>query len=188
MQSGCRPLDDSEIDGICAKLSCIRDKTLLILGVKTGFRISELLSLKVSDVFQFGRVVDHVTVSRRFMKKRVRSRTVPMHAEAKVAILELITNERLQPTHFLFQSRVGRNKAICRRQAWHVLKEAMSAAQVGGRTGTHCMRKTFAQKVYDKLDHDLLRTSRALGHKSINSTVSYLSFAEEEIETAILEI
>ena len=40
------------------------------------------------------------------------------------------------------------------------------------------MRKTFANRIYDKLEGDLPKTQRALGHKNINSTVSYLSFEE----------
>ena len=48
------------------------------------------------------------------------------------------------------------------------------------------MRKTFADRVYEKLNHDLVKTQRALGHRNINSTVSYLSFREEEIDAAIL--
>lgn len=48
------------------------------------------------------------------------------------------------------------------------------------------MRKTFANRVYENLGHDLVKTQRALGHKNINSPVSYLSFRDEEIEDAIL--
>jgi len=33
---------------------------------------------------------------------------------------------------------------------------------------------------------DLVKTQRALGHANINSTVSYLSCADEEIHAAIL--
>jgi site-specific recombinase XerD len=50
------------------------------------------------------------------------------------------------------------------------------------------MRKTFANKVYDALGHDLIKTQRALGHKNINSTACYLSFREEDIDAAILAI
>jgi hypothetical protein len=48
------------------------------------------------------------------------------------------------------------------------------------------MRKTFANRVYDRLRHDLVKTQRALGHKNINSTVSYLSFRDEDVDAAIL--
>jgi integrase len=52
--------------------------------------------------------------------------------------------------------------------------------------GTHGMRKTFANRVYRQLHHDLVKTQRAMGHKNINSTVAYLSFVEDEIDAAIL--
>jgi hypothetical protein len=48
------------------------------------------------------------------------------------------------------------------------------------------MRKTFCNRVYEALKHDLPRTQKAMGHSNINSTVSYLSFREEDIEAAIL--
>jgi len=46
--------------------------------------------------------------------------------------------------------------------------------------------KTFANRVYHQLNHDLVKTQRAMGHKNINSTVAYLSFVEDEIDQAIL--
>jgi site-specific recombinase XerD len=54
--------------------------------------------------------------------------------------------------------------------------------ELTGKLGTHCMRKTFANRVYQRLNHDLVKAQRALGYRNINSTVSYLSFAEEEID------
>jgi integrase len=59
---------------------------------------------------------------------------------------------------------------------------------LAGTLGTRAMRKSFADRVYEKLGHDLVKTQRALGHRNINSTVSYLSFKNEEIDQAILSI
>jgi integrase len=55
---------------------------LFVVGHRTGFRISELLSLKVGDVQQHGKIVDRVTVQRRHMKKKTEGRTVALHPEA----------------------------------------------------------------------------------------------------------
>jgi integrase len=55
-----------------------------------------------------------------------------------------------------------------------------------GKLGTHCMRKTFANKVYEKLDGRLEKVQQALEHRNINSTAQYLSFREEDIDKAIL--
>jgi len=51
------------------------------------------------------------------------------------------------------------------------------------------MRKRFAQGVYEAISHDLVRTQRALGHKNINSTVSYLGFGTDaEVDEPILSL
>jgi integrase len=86
---GCRPLTEEEV--LLAQRSfggvyAARDKALFLLGVKSGFRISELLSLRVGDVSQHGRLVDRVTVPRRAMKGKQESRTVLLHPDAKAAL------------------------------------------------------------------------------------------------------
>jgi hypothetical protein len=45
-----------------------RDKRLLILGIRTGYCISELLSFRVQDMQQHGKIVDKVAVARKAMK------------------------------------------------------------------------------------------------------------------------
>jgi site-specific recombinase XerD len=97
----------------------------------------------------------------------------------------------LDPQTPMFCSRVrdqetGLRRPISREQAWRILTEAFTANELTGKLGTHAMRKTFANRMYDKLGHDLVKTQRALGHKNINSTVAYLSFREEDIAAAIL--
>ena len=66
---GCRPLTD---DGVKRVRQSFRgryakwNEALVVLGVAYECRISELLSLRVGDVCQHGRIVDRVTVARRF--------------------------------------------------------------------------------------------------------------------------
>jgi integrase len=190
---GCRPLTAAEVELIQASFGGVyadRDRALFLLGVKSGFRISELLSLRVGDVFQHGRLVDRVTVPRRYMKQRVEGRTVLLHPEAKAALATWLLTLG-QPTDVtaqtvVFRSRKGTNQPITPVQAWRILHEAVTTNELTGKVGTHCMRKTFANRVYHQLNHDLVKTQRAMGHKNVNSTVAYLSFLEEEIDAAIL--
>jgi integrase len=197
---GCRPLTDEEVKLMSQSFSgtfAKRNKALFVVGVRSGFRISELLSLTVGDVQQHGKIVDHVTVARRHMKKKTEGRTVPLHPEARAAlsvwleVLQRMLKGNLDPQTPVFCSRVrdqatGLRRSISREQAWRILKEAFEANELTGKLGTHAMRKTFANRMYDKLGHDLVKTQRALGHKNINSTVAYLSFREEDIAAAIL--
>ncbi len=193
---GCRPLTDQEIAeilpdfyGRCFK----RDKAMFLLGLKSGFRVSEVLSVLIGDVLQYGQLVDRVAVRRKDTKGKVEGRSVPLHPAAKAAIRELLDEMAaegadLSPETPLFRSRKGENRPISRVQAWWVLKRAANRAKLPGKVATHSWRKSFAQRIYEKLDHDLVKTQRALGHRCITSTVSYLSFVDEEIDRAILSI
>lgn len=192
---GCRPLNDAEIKDVVESFTgpyANRDKALFLLGIKAGFRISELLSLQAGDLLRAGRMVDRVTVARRHMKKKIEGRTVLLHPEAKKALAEWIDEmETSQPVvdgTFVFLSRKGDNKPVSRIHAWRVLHKAFESKELGGKLGTHSMRKTFANKVYEALGFDLIKTQKALGHKNINSTAQYLSFREEDIDRAILAI
>lgn len=184
--TGCRALSDLEVKLIISNIDDLRDRTLFVLGLKSGFRISELLSIKVGDIWAYGEVSDEVFVNRRMMKGKKSGRSVKLHRDAKALITLLIMERELTPESYLFRSRKGPNNPMTRVQAWRVLKGVTSKLRLKGKVATHSMRKTFASKVYDILDKDLIKTQRALGHTSINSTVSYLSFRQEDIDEAIL--
>jgi integrase len=174
---GCKPLTDAEIDSILAHMTSLEDRCLFILGVKTGFRISELLSLRVQDVVQYGKIKDTITVNRASMKGKACSRSVVLHAAAKET-LEAYLGARILDHPLVF--------TYSRITAWRRLKTASHKAHVMGHVSTHSMRKSFAKKVYEALDHDLVQTQRAMGHANVQSTVSYLSFDQDAIDKAIL--
>lgn len=191
---GMRPLTDEEISKVSANFlgaAKARDFALFTLGIKSGFRISELLSLTVKDVFQNGQIQDRIYVQRRNMKCKNEGRCVVVHPDAKNALMEWVT-ELFQAgateATYVFKSQKGRNKPISRIQAWNILTIAYKASGLTGALGTHSLRKTFADRVYEKLGHDLLKTQRALAHRDIKSTISYLAFKQQDVDEAILSI
>jgi integrase len=185
--AGCRSFKKTEILEVLNNLSSLRDRTLFLLGVKSGFRISELLSLKVSDVSQFGRIVERVRVNASRMKGKECSREVPLHDEARTALKQLLESYPKDYEGFLFKSEQG-DKAISRMQAHKVLSKAFKTLELQGKVASHSMRKTFAQNVYKALDKDIFKTAKAMGHKSVSSTANYLSVDQDEIDKAIMSI
>lgn len=194
---GCRPLTEEEVQATLRAFrgpQAARDRALFLLGVRSGFRISELLSLRLCDVCPRGRVAERISVARRHMKKKVEGRSVLLHPEARAALEEWIRELERRGQGggegFVFRSRKsgtgGSSGALSRVQAFRLLQGAFERAGIEGSVATHSMRKTFANRVYERLGRDLLKTQKALGHKNINSTVSYLSFRQEEIDEAIL--
>ena len=185
--NGCRSLTDPEIQLILTKLETKRDKALFVLGLKTGFRISELLSLTWEQVYS-GQVLDRVKVRKCNTKGRKASRDVVLHPLAKEAILAYASHAkefRSELTGPLFKSRTG-CQSITRYQAHKILKKAYHLAGLTGHVATHSMRKSFAKKVYQNLKYDLLATRDALGHSSITNTIKYLEVNQDAVDAAIL--
>lgn len=176
-----------------------RNLALFLLGANTGFRITELLSLRLGDVLEDdGRIKTRIMVSRRFMKGKRSSRNVYLNEFARKGLRPWLVVLRegcvIHRDDFVFRSYGHGNKAIGRVQAWKIMTKVYKAAGLTGKLGTHAMRKTFANNIYQQLLNrvaggeaiDAFRAvSKALGHSDIKSTDQYLSFRTEEIDETI---
>ena len=68
---GTRPLDNDEIRQVTAAFTgtfAVRNRGLFLLGVSTGGRISELLSLQIGDVYQNGKPVGDLLFDKAIVK------------------------------------------------------------------------------------------------------------------------
>lgn len=177
----------------CAK----RDRLLCELGFETGLRISELLGLRVGDVWQGGAPVRFLRVSRNRLKggrgdkaRSVRSRTVPINASAFAALVAHFgVHSEPNKDAPLFPSREGVSRAITRRHATRVIRKIFLAAgcDSSGVWAGHSLRRRFVRRVYD-LTHDINVTREAVGHRNLTTTLLYLGNMEEEAHAAILGI
>ncbi len=179
---GTRPLDNAEIrkvsdafEGIFA----VRNRSLFMLGVSVGGRISELLALQVNDVWQNGKPVTDLLFDRNIVKGGEISRAVPVNVDGREAIENLITWQtelygNVKPTRPLFPSRNGQGwKTMSRIAAHNALKDAFEAAGLNGKLGTHSLRKSYAQRLYEQTN-DIYAVQEMLGHKSVVTTQRYL--------------
>ena len=90
---GTRPLDNNEITLVSACFDGkfdIRNRGLFMLGVSTGGRISELLSLTIVYVYQNGSAVSDLLFERSIVKGDEVSRAVPVNRDGRHAIDQLI--------------------------------------------------------------------------------------------------
>lgn len=187
---GCRPLDEQEIIKVSEQFTGtyeVRNRALFILGISVGGRISELLSLKISDVWQNGSPVSDLLFERNVVKGKEVSRMIPCNADGRKAITELIewhkeTYGDQDIKRLLFKSREGEG-AISRTQAHRVLKDAFEMAGLNGKLATHSLRKTYAQRLYDATG-DIYLVKEALGHKSVDTTQQYLGISYKKFQQA----
>jgi site-specific recombinase XerD len=186
---GSRPLTRAQVKALLKATESIREKALLTLGFATGYRISELLSLKVADVATNGVIHSHVTVKASNTKTK-QGRTVLLNSDAKKALSALVIwlkAKGLDANAPLFVSRkhVNGYAAISRQQAHKLLKDLFAAIGEFGNVSTHTLRKTFAKAIYEATGGKIELVQIALGHAAITSTVSYLSFNTQSIDDAI---
>jgi integrase len=192
-----RSLTEQEQIDIAAALTKGRDRLLFLFGIYTGFRIHELLSLRLRDLWRDNNIAPTVTIPRRLLKggagahpRRVRSRTAILHPALRAAlgshVWERFGNEPVSGDDYLFRSRKGPNRPITVGHAWEIIKTAARTLGYADRVATHSMRKTFARAVYDNSGHDLILTQKALGHRAVSSTSSYLESTDEEVSQAVL--
>jgi site-specific recombinase XerD len=202
--AGMRDYSDDEINLVRNSFSgryALRDRCYFEMALQMGLRVSEMLSITVGQVYQYGRVVEEVSIERKHMKGgkagKASGRTIPLFPETHPLILAWLQRlaamlkvelKDLDPGTPLFMSRVrnkdGSRRAIARETAWRIIKGIARDNEFSGKVGTHSTRKTLARKVFT-WSKDIRVVQRILGHKSLQSTEAYLkSLTDREVWTA----
>ncbi|OIO03147.1 MAG: hypothetical protein AUJ49_04930 [Desulfovibrionaceae bacterium CG1_02_65_16] len=199
---GCRPLEQREIEQALTALNGSRtrrrDRCLLLMGIYSGFRISELLSMRVWDVVQYGKVLTRVRVARKHMKGSRKSREVALNVKARKALAEwLPTLFRWRgnlPDTFVFQSMKG--GAITRQHAARIMRGLAARFSWPPQIGTHSLRKTFAKGVYEQAckhwrpgrELPIRVAQKSLGHRSSEVTERYIGLDEAAVDSVVLAL
>ena len=90
---GTRPLDNDEIHRVTTCFTGtfeVRNRGLFMLGVSTGGRISEMLSLEIADVYQNGSAVSDLLFERVIVKGDEVSQAAPVNVDGRRAIEDLV--------------------------------------------------------------------------------------------------
>src|SRR6267142_1442455 len=92
--AGMRDYTDAELDLVRKSFNgryALRDRCYFEMALQMGVRVSEMLSLTVGHVFQYGKVVDEVSIERKHMKGgkagKASGRTIPLFPETHPHIL-----------------------------------------------------------------------------------------------------
>jgi site-specific recombinase XerD len=190
---GTRPLDNDEIrrvSGCFTGTFATRNRGLFMIGVSTGGRISELLSLTIGDVYQNHKPVTDLLFEKSVVKGGEVSRSVPVNADGRRAIDALVNWHRrhyrsVASKRPLFPSRHKSGTVALHRQTAHdILKNAFIEAGLNGKLATHSLRKSFAQRLYDKTG-DIYLVQALLGHRNIATTQNYLGVNYADARAAV---
>ncbi|WP_397446757.1 site-specific tyrosine recombinase XerD [Polaribacter sp. R77954] len=160
-----------------------RNRTIIETMYSCGLRVSELITLKISDLF-FDEGFIKVT------GKGNKERFVPIHYNAQKYISTYIKDIRchLKPgkgnEDILFLNRRG--KGLTRQMIFTILKNLAIKINLTKKISPHTLRHSFATHLL-KNGADLRAIQQMLGHESITTTEVYVhldkSFLKEVVET-----
>ncbi len=159
--------------------SGLRDLALFNTGISTMLRTSDLLNLKMKDVWAEEM---KKTFSIR-MKKTGRPVTVLLDEDSRESLQDWIDDAGKEEPDWIFTGLTSRTKNKPITSAHHrlLVKQWCKAAgiQPAGRS-THSLRKTKASIAY-KQTGNLEVVRQALGHTNLRNTATYLDVDNEEM-------
>ncbi|MBD1391389.1 site-specific tyrosine recombinase XerD [Neiella sp. HB171785] len=155
----------------------LRDKAMIELMYATGLRVSELVTMILSDVSLRQGVV-------RVIGKGGKERIVPMGEEALHWLTTYISGSRSDllkgyDSDALFPGRNG--NCMTRQTFWHRLKHYATRAGLQSLPSPHMLRHAFATHL---LDHgaDLRVVQLLLGHSDLSTTQIYTHVANVRLQ------
>jgi site-specific recombinase XerD len=154
-----------------------RNRILLEIGFNTGLRISDILEIKVKDIFSNS----HINLQE---KKTGKTRKIKLNSKAKELIKEYIDDNSLLNNDYIFQSRKGDNKHISKVQAYRIIKKLAKKAGLEEKVGTHSLRKTFGYHHYKKYK-DITMLQEIFNHDNPKDTKDYIGITQEEIDQSL---
>lgn len=149
-----------------------RNKVIFVLGVNSGLRVSDILSLNVGDV----RNKTHIEL---FEKKTGKLKRFPINPKLAVILKIFIGKKRDTEPLFLSQKRTR----LDRSQVYRILNEACQAVGVKENVGTHTMRKTFGYHHYQQF-RDVAMLQKIFNHSSPEITLRYIGIEQDEIDNS----
>ena len=159
--------------------SGLRDLALFNTGISTMLRTSDLLNLKMSDVWA-EKIQKDFSVR---MKKTGRPVTVLLDEYSQTSLTEWIYESKKERGDWLFTGLTSRTKDKPITSAHHRLLVKQWCNAVGihpeGKS-THSLRKTKASIAY-KQTGNLEVVRQALGHTNLRNTATYLDVDNEEM-------
>ena len=156
-----------------------RDHLLFVMGINTAYRINELLSLQLRHVLYA--VPGHIIDLKQSKQDEYRAVMVNDGVfDALAPWLKMHPDPR--PSAPLFPS-AKTGEAITVPHAIRLVKTWCGDAGLVGAYSSHTLRKTwgYSQRVHFK--EPILLISKALGHSSVEETVTYLGLVPEEVQT-----
>ena len=152
-----------------------RDLAMIILFLHTGMRVSELINLNLENV-DFESALVKVT------RKGKKEQYLHLNSETVYALKKYLST-RQSPDGCLFANSDGQK--LSRSCVYNKVKRYLAMAGISKpKRGPHVLRHTFCTRLHQK-GVDPLVLKELAGHRSLNTTMRYVSIEDKEQAEAV---
>ena len=172
-----------ELAGYWLKRGNLRNYLLIVLGVCTALRISDLLKLTWADVYDKGRGAfrSHITLTE---QKTGKHKNIALNKKA-IAALRLYEPHRRGV--YIFTNNRKNPAPISRVQAWRIVKAAALAIKLAGKIGCHSLRKSFGYHAWKNGTSPVVIMD-IYNHSSYEVTRRYLGVSQDDRDGVYLNL
>lgn len=158
-----------------------RDKAMLEVLYATGIRVTELISIKISDVNLHSGYIK--------VKKKNKERTIPVGNVALKCLSDYVENVRpllikTEEEETLFINANGQK--MTRQGFWKILKQYKDQAKIEKELTPHTIRHSFAVHLLQN-GAEVKMVQEILGHTDVASTLMYTQMADMKLRDEYLK-
>lgn len=165
-------LAEEEVIELIRKTENLKHRALLMTSYSAGLRVSELISLKITDI-DSRRMMLHIRGG-----KGKKDRMVPLSQKLLLTLREYF--RQFRPKQYLFETEKG--EAYESRYAQAVLREAKAKAGIWKKGSIHLLRHSYATHLLEG-GTDIRYIQAFLGHNSLQTTMRYTHVSKLKIES-----
>ncbi len=163
-----------------------RNYCLIVLGLNTALRISDILSLKWNMIYDFSKkkFKNRIVINE---KKTGKTNIVPINKKLLICLQKLFLKLKPQGCDYLFTKHTDRSRPLNRTQAYRIVKQAANECNLTGNISCHSLRKTFGFFAWKQGTQPALLMA-IYNHSSYNITQRYLGITQLEKDEIYMNI
>jgi integrase/recombinase XerD len=166
----------AEIKTLIDSIKNIKHRTIVMLLYSTGMRLSEIASLKITDIDSKNMRIKVVQGKGAKDRYTILSEQVLQELRAYYIIYK--------PVIYLFNG-AGKGRPVSHRSIQHLVQNALAQAGLNSKNYTvHTIRHSFATHLVDN-GTDLHTVKELLGHGSLQTTMRYMHLTTTRIQGII---
>ena len=159
----------------------LRNNALICVGLNSALRISDELSLKWKDIYNFNthELKEHLTI---IETKTGKERSIYINYAMRRALLILFNKTKPSADEYVFSSAKNPEVPLSRVHAYRIIKKAAEATLTDpSHISCHSLRKTFGYHAY-KQGVNLALITEIFNHSSYVITKHYIGIDQDELD------